>query len=182
MNIWKTFDEHVEITIRGIYMKVIKAWCYVCAYVKFIFLKCIYGSKLKIGKNVTWRHGFAVMIADYGIIEIGEDCFFNNYCSINANQKVTIGAGSIFGENVRIYDHNHRFNKLEKKIKDQGFSNSEVHIGNNCWIGSNVTILKGTNIGNNCVIGAGCVIGGTIEDNTIVKMNASYDMQKIRDI
>lgn len=159
-------------------MKVIKAWCYICAYVKFMFLKCIYGSKLNIGKHVTWRHGFVVLIAEGGLIEIGEDCFFNNYCSINSNQKVSIGAGSIFGENVKIYDHNHRFRDPDKKIKDQGFNNGEVLIGEHCWIGSNVTILKGANIGNNCVIGAGCIIADKIEDNTIVKMEVTYNIQK----
>lgn len=50
----------------------------------------------------------------------------------------------------------------------QGFSSSEISIGDNCWIASNVVILKGVNIGNNVVIGAGCVIYKDIPDHTIV--------------
>lgn len=42
-------------------------------------------------------------------------------------------------------------------------------IGNHCWIGSNVTILKETHIGDNCVIGAGLVISGKIKDGTLKK-------------
>ncbi|MBQ8134250.1 MAG: acyltransferase [Clostridia bacterium] len=161
-------------------MKIIKLWCYICAYVQYIFLKCIYGSKLKIGKRVTWRQGFSVMIAESGKIEIGEYCFFNNYCSLNSNQKIKIGSGSIFGENVKIYDHNHRFSDPSIDIKSQGFSNGEVLIGNHCWIGSNVTILKGSKIGDNCVIGAGCVISCEVPSGTVVRNHTVLDFEKIR--
>lgn len=113
-----------------------------------------------------------------GSIQIGRDCFFNNGCSINCNNQIVIGNGSLFGENVKIYDHNHRFNK-DELIKNQGFSNGKVSIGNHCWIGSNVVILKNTIINDNCVIGAGCIISGEIPENTIVKTNSNYKLEKI---
>lgn len=118
------------------------------------------------------------MKASKGYIEIGDNCFFNNDCSINCNNKVIIGDGSLFGENVKIYDHNHRFKDV-KPIKEQGFSNGTVMIGNHCWVGSNVVILKNTVINDNCVIGAGCVISGEIPKDTIVKNNSSYQYKKI---
>ncbi len=161
-------------------MKTLKAFYYICAYFQYFFLKCIYGKHIKIGKHVTWRRGFSVMIGENAHIDIGSECFFNNYCSLNANSLIKIGEGSIFGENVKIYDHNHRFANPDIKIKEQGFSNGEVHIGKHCWIGSNVIILKNADIGDNCVIGAGCVIADKIEDNTIVVMNRKYDLRKIR--
>ena len=86
--------------------------------------------------------------------------------------------GSIFGENVKIYDRNHHFNQY-KAIKLQGFSNGSVIIGCRCWIGSNVTILKETEIGNNCVIGAGCVISGKIPDNSIVRLVPNMQIETI---
>ena len=57
----------------------------------------------------------------------------------------------------------------------------KVEIGDNCWICSNVTILKGTRIGKNCVIGAETVLSGNIPDNSIVKSNRSLKVEKIRD-
>lgn len=104
--------------------------------------------------------------------------FFNNDCSINSNQLIKIG-GVLFGENVKIYDHNHRFNE-HKPIKAQGFSNGAVTIGERCWIGSNVTILKGSEIGNNCVIGAGCVISGKVPDNSIVRLKQTVEIEEIQ--
>ncbi|MFR5992243.1 MAG: acyltransferase [Mediterraneibacter faecis] len=40
-------------------------------------------------------------------------------------------------------------------------------MGNNVWIGANVTILKGTKIGDNAVIGANAVVFGNIPENAI---------------
>ena len=119
------------------------------------------------------------MISKKGYIEIGDKCFFNNGCSLNANKYIHIGEGTIFGENVKVYDHNHRFRDFSKPIKEQGFSDGEVVIGKHCWIGSNVALLKNTHIGDNCVIGAGCVVDGEIQDNTLVKNKIDYDKQVI---
>ena len=44
-------------------------------------------------------------------------------------------------------------------------------VGKDCWIGSNVTILKGVRIGDNTVIGAGCLIRQDIPANSIVYNN-----------
>ncbi len=161
-------------------MVILKIWYHICAIVSKIIYKLIYGSKFQIGSGVTWRRALSVMISDKGCIKIGENCFFNNYCSLNSNVGITIGSNCLFGENVKIYDHNHKFADEGLPIKQQGFSNAAVTIGENCWIGSNVTILKGSVIGNHCVIGAGAVISGNIPDNTIVKSQAVYKLDEIR--
>ena len=44
----------------------------------------------------------------------------------------------------------------------------EVYIGNDVWIGGNVTILPGITIGNNVVIAAGAVVTEDIPDNSLV--------------
>lgn len=120
------------------------------------------------------------MIEKNGKLQIGKGCFFNNGCTIGVNKSVIIENGSIFGENVKIYDHNHRFADTTKSIKSQGYSNGTVHIGKHCWIGSNVCILKNADIGNNCVIGAGCVISEKIKDNTIVRANNQYILDTLK--
>ena len=81
---------------------------------------------------------------------------------------IEIGNDSIFGENVHIYDHNHIYKDENIPVNSQGFTYGEVRIGNNCWIGSNVTILKGVTIGNHSVIGAGCVVYKDVPENTVI--------------
>lgn len=103
-------------------------------------------------------------------LTIGKGVFFNNYSSINCLDKITIGDNSIFGEGVRLYDHNHEYGFDPDFFVDKTeFKKRPISIGKNCWIGSNTIILKGVEIGDNCIIGAGCIIHKSIPDNTIVK-------------
>lgn len=144
------------------------------AILKKIFYKIIYGKHIKFGKNVTFRKGFSVVIEDGAYVEIGPGSFFNNNCSINAKNSIKIGDNCIFGENVKIYDHNHKFNKRNELIKKQGFKSSIIEINRNCWIGSNVIILKGVSIGENTVIAAGEIVRKNIGSN-ILLMNGVCD-------
>lgn len=162
-------------------MLLYKIFFHIAAVIQHIWFKLIYGKSIVFGKKVTWRKRFNLAIESEAKVEIGENCFFNNDCSINAMHQVTIGADTLFGENVKIYDHNHKFNRT-KNVADQGYSVGEVSIGRNCWICSNVTILKGTRIEDGCVIGAGCVISGLIPANTIVRPSKAYTMDKIERI
>ena len=43
-------------------------------------------------------------------------------------------------------------------IWDQRFTESVVVIEEDCWIASNVTILKGVHIGKHSVVGAGVIV------------------------
>ena len=156
-------------------MKVIKLWCHIKAAVKKLAYKLIYGSKLKIGKGTTWRNEFHIAI-EGGKIDIGDNCFFNNGCSINSLEHIAIGEGTIFGSNSHVYDHNHKFRNQQQSIKDQGYSTGETKIGKHCWIGTNVVILKGVTIGDNVVIGAGCVVDCDIPANSIVKCSGNIEV------
>ena len=136
-------------------------------------------SRLIIGKSCRSRGFLNIYLNRNAQMKLGSGVFCNNGCSFNSVQKIEIGDDVIFGENVKIYDHNHVFNK-SGKIKEQGFSVSPVKIGENTWIGSNVTILKGVTIGKNCVIGANILINFNVDDNTIVKyVNGSIVKEKI---
>lgn len=133
---------------------------------KIGLIKAQYGSKFKYQK-FHFRKGFSVFIENDGIVSIGKNVFFNNCCSITAREKVVIGNDCIFGENVKIYDHNHKYSD-SKLIRLQGFSSEEIIIGEDCWIGSNVTILKGVKIGRHSVIGAGVIVYKDIPENSVV--------------
>ncbi|WP_133013586.1 DapH/DapD/GlmU-related protein [Clostridium cuniculi] len=45
---------------------------------------------------------------------------------------------------------------------------SPVIIGENVWIGANVTVVPGVTIGNNAIIVAGAVVTKDVDSNTVV--------------
>ena len=148
--------------------------------IKIFVFKLEYKKNFVFGKNLRFRDSFRVNISPEGYLKIGDNCFFNHDCSINVHKKIVIGSLCIIGENVKMYDHNHVFKNTNLNIVEQGFSEDEIIVGNNCWIGSNVTILKGVHIGDNCVIGAGCTIAKDILSNTLVRLDNNYKIEEIK--
>lgn len=148
-------------------MMIFKIYYHLIAILKKVLFYIVYGNRISFGKHTTFRRGFEIAIEQEGKIIIGENCFFNHRCSLSSLKLIKIGSGSIFGENVKFYDSNHHFSH-SGLIKDQGYSTGEIHVGDHCWVGSNVTFLKGANVGNDCIIGAGCTIDGIIPDKTLV--------------
>ena len=140
--------------------------------------KIIYKEKLNVGRGIRFRGNSRFSISTNAEVMIGNNVFINDGCSINSRKSVVIGNDTIIGEGVKIYDHNHRFNKQMKKSQ-QEFSVAPVKIGSNCWIGSNVVILKGVHIGNNTVIGAGVVLDKSVGSNKIVTANRKIKIDKI---
>jgi acetyltransferase-like isoleucine patch superfamily enzyme len=160
----------------------IKIFFHIIAEIKKVYFKIIFGNRVHFGHGFTFRKGFNLFIEKKGKVEIGKDCFFNNSCSITCLNSICIGEGTIFGEGVRIYDHNHKFANFLCPIKEQGYSIGKIKIGKHCWVGSNVVILKGADIGDNCVIGAGCVISEKIEDGSMVKLANTNVIEPIREV
>ena len=105
-----------------------------------------------------------------GTVTLGRNIFFNYGCFLSADRSaIEIGDNSILGPGVTIWASNHRFQDKSRLIVDQGYELKKVLIGNDVWIGANVTILPGACIGDGCVVGAGSVVtAGAIPAYTIV--------------
>lgn len=86
----------------------------------------------------------------------------------------TIGRKVIFGPRPTIITGDHRIDIRDKEIID--VTNEEklpendqpVVIGDGCWIGANVTILKGVTIGRGSVVAAGSVVTKSCEPYSII--------------
>lgn len=107
---------------------------------------------------------------DYGFnIEIGEDFFCNNNCTLLDCNKIIIGDHVLFAPNVGIYTAGHCIDP-ELRLNKQEFS-APVKIGNNVWIGANASVLPGVTIGDDVVIGAGSVVTNDIPDRCVAVGN-----------
>lgn len=150
-------------------MIVLKIFFKINCIIKIIFYKLIYGNKLTYGKKLTFRKGFSLIIeGENAKVKIGENVFFNNFCTLASMENITIGSNTIFGENVKIYDHNHEFKNAVIPIKNQGCNSESITIGENCWIASNTIILKEVIIGTHCITGAGNIVYKDVVDNSVL--------------
>ena len=84
---------------------------------------------------------------------------------------IKIGNDVQIGSGVKILTHGYEWAVIKGTTGEVLGSAGMVSIGNNCFIGMNAVILKGSSIGDNVIIGAGSLIGGKIPSNTVVAGN-----------
>lgn len=122
-------------------------------------------ASLIVGNNVICRN-FENFHISGGKLILHDGVFINNSCSFNCMERIEIGNGTMMGEGVRFYDHDHVY--TAEKIEKWQWTTASIRVGRDCWIGSNVTILKGVTIGDNTIIGAGCLVRKDIPSNSVV--------------
>ena len=137
------------------------------------FINALCRNGVKIGDNFSL--GRNSMIECTGVIrELGDELIIGNDVGIAANAfisvrgKVEIGSNTIIGPDFKLFSENHIFTDLNTPIFLQGATKEGIYIGEDCWIGSNVTILDGVHIGKKVVIAAGAVVNKDVPDNVIV--------------
>ena len=90
---------------------------------------------------------------------------------INASigEQTHIGSDVMMDPDCVIYTRNHRFDRLDIPMREQGYGPVEpVEIGDDCWIGGRVTILPGVHVGNGAVIAAGAVVTKDVPPYAVV--------------
>lgn len=115
---------------------------------------------------------------DYGYnIYLGENFYANVGCTILDGAKVVFGNNVLLAPNVGIYTAGHPLDMEQRKL---GLEYARpVTIGNNVWIGADVTILPGVSIGDNSVIGAASVVTKNIPANVVAMGNPCRVMKEL---
>lgn len=139
-----------------------------------LWLKGCYGNAFSYGSHLRFRKDFVVQIGGGGSVSIGNNTFFNSGCSLNSLNSITVGNDCIFGENVKVYDHNHVFSLENVPYRKSGFTTGPISIGNDVWVCANVVICKGVSIGDGSVVGAGCVVRADVPANSILLSDGSF--------
>lgn len=128
-------------------------------------------SSLKVANNNRLRCD--VMCRFGGQCEIGEYNCLNERTEIRCDESVTIGAFNMVSYNCRIWDTNtHAFyaDDSRSRMTIETFPNigaendkpstKPVVIGNDCLLGEECVILKGSTVGNKCIVGVHSVVAG----------------------
>ena len=134
--------------------------------------------------NLSGLSQRTIIVARYGgQIEIGEHCGISG-STIYAWKNIKIGKYTRIGANCKIIEND--FHPIELEYRHKGLNKEytrrePIEIGEDCFIGANSIILKGTKLGNNVIVGAGSVVHGTFPDNCIVAGNPAKIIKKINE-
>lgn len=121
-------------------------------------------SKIEIGNRVVVRPGCM---------------FFGESDSLDAS--IIIEDDVMMGSGVHIYIHNHKFDRTDIPLIDQGYyEDKAVILRKGCWIGANSIILPGVEIGENTVIGAGSVVTKSFPNSVVAAGNPARIIKQIK--
>lgn len=112
---------------------------------------------------------FSVVNNGMGDVIIGKDSFIGLSNVIIG--PVEIGNHVILAQHVVISGLNHGYTDVDMPIKDQPCTFQKITIGDDCWIGANVTITAGITIGRHVVVAGGSVVTKSIPDYCVAGGN-----------
>lgn len=102
-------------------------------------------------------------------IHLGENVFINyNGMFLDAGD-ITIGSHTLIGPNCSLYTPQHPMDYLRRRqTKATAYP---ITIGEDCWLGGNVTVCPGVVIGDRTIIGAGSVVTHDIPSDCVAAGN-----------
>lgn len=130
------------------------------------------GRYAGIGNNVTIYEGarieaFRPLDGQYSL-EIGSDSVIHRGVHIGAVESVRIGVGVLMAAGCYVTDHDHDWrNPTEPAISNGRVEISPTAIGDYCWLGERVMVLKGVTVGEGAVIGAGSIVTKSIPPHVV---------------
>lgn len=128
-----------------------------------VFVRLGKNQKLKWGNGSTITGGYVELCETDAFVTIGQDCMIGWHVSIVATDFHAV---------------------LDKKTKRVLNGPGNVVIGNKCWLGHGVRLLKNANIPDNTIVGAESVVTKKFKDNytviagnpaKVVKINVCWD-------
>lgn len=160
------------------------------------YIEVCEGGRIVLGDNLCMNNGMmanqigfntpCVLRAEGGAIVLGESVGMSQTVLIAKNADITIGDHVILGGGVKVYTTDfHSRDYLERRNMESdtdGRKCAPVSIGDDCFIGAGVIILKGVNIGKRSIIGAGSVVTKDIPDDCIAVGNPCRVVSQINGI
>ncbi|MEO8204656.1 MAG: acyltransferase [Chthoniobacterales bacterium] len=123
------------------------------------------GHKLEIGEN-SYVAAYCYITEE---MSMGSNSSMNIHCvsrgQVNIGKDVRIGAYTSF---IAV---NHIFDDPDIPIRLQGNVWKKITIGDDVWMGSNVTVMAGVTIGAHSIIGAGAIVTKDIPEYAIAVGN-----------
>lgn len=134
---------------------------------KNYILYSLFQRVFRINSQVPWPVHWSSVVSGHKNIQYKSEVTPLGYSPnsyIQATNGIIIGSNIIHAVGLTIITSNHEMNDFTKHTK-----NKPVIIGDNCWLGANVTILPEVELGNHVIVAAGSVVTKSfLEDNIII--------------
>ena len=155
----------LEVLRYGFWVEAIKA--FVNRYAGYIHDHIAPVSKMKKAPGVRIHPTASLRYGEN--ISIGENSHINQFCCVWASpgSKITLGKNLLMGPGTRIFSSDHG-TEGTGAVNEQEWSEKDIVIGDDVWIGANVSVLAGVNIGNSAVIAAGAVVTKDVPEYAVV--------------
>jgi acetyltransferase-like isoleucine patch superfamily enzyme len=121
-----------------------------------IYARRDYG-RLILGRSVYIGRGTAIRCHE-GTLRIGDRTVFGQRDTVNCYLDVEIGEAALIADDVYISDFDHRHERLDVLIQDQGIVKARVRVGRDVWLGVGAVVTRGVVIGAGTVVGANAVV------------------------
>ena len=116
-----------------------------------------------------------------GKIIVGDRSGFSSVV-ISSHSSITIGSRVKMGGNVRVFDHDYHAHEAEYRCTPEDrkhIRTKPVVIEDDCFIGTNAIILKGTHLGARTIVAAGSVVFGLdVPADSMVKGNQAEIVER----
>jgi len=129
---------------------------------------------ISFGEHVTIGRFAMIRPSGYYGREIGDGLTVGDYsnigayCYIGCSGRIIIGDNVMISPGVSLYAENHRFDRLDIPMRDQGVVREPITIEDDCWLASGSTILAGVHIGEGAIVAAGAVVTRNVPSYAIV--------------
>jgi acetyltransferase-like isoleucine patch superfamily enzyme len=123
-------------------------------------------GRLEVGRWVHIGDGTSIRCHE-GSLRIGDKVVLGRGDTINCFLDVEVGAATIIADGVHVTDFDHRTADVTIPIKDQGIVKAPVRIGPDCWLGTGVSVLRGSRVGRGTVLGAHAVVRGDVPEYSV---------------
>lgn len=130
--------------------------------VRRIFLQC--GKNVNIERRANFGSGRGVVI--------GDNSGMGTRCHIPSD--TIIGSNVMMAPNCYILPYNHRFDRIDIPMCQQGIvEKKQTIIEDDVWIGMSVTMTPGRHVKKGTIIGACCVLTKDFPEYSIIGGNPS---------